>query len=74
MFFQTTVQESLEHIFVCTEHTNKQTLVYMSEANTPKTLVCALLIKLYKILLCFALGLLDSEIVKNNSFSSWLLD
>ena len=44
--------------------TNKQTLLYRFEANTPKTSVCAPLVKLYKFLLCFALGPLLSEILK----------
>ena len=48
--------------------TNKQTLVYMSEANTPKTSVCAPLVRLYKILLCFALRPLVSEISKYKFF------
>ena len=50
--------------------TNKQTLVYMSETNTPKTVVCSTLVKLYKILLSFALGPLVSEILKNKGFFS----
>ena len=40
----------------------------MSEANTPKTSVCAHLIKLSKMLLRFSLGVLVSEILKNNFF------
>ena len=40
----------------------------MSETNTPKALVCAPLIKFYKIFLRFALGPLVSEILKNNVF------
>ena len=47
----------------------------MCAANTPKTSVCALLVKLYKVLLCFAFEPLVSEISKNKVFvSSWLLD
>ena len=37
----------------------------MSQANTPKTSVSAPLVKIYKILLRFALGPLVSEILKN---------
>ena len=48
--------------------TNKQSLVFMSEANTPKTSLCAPLIKLYKMLLHFALGPLISDILKNNFY------
>ena len=53
--------------------TKKQTLVYMYEANTPRTSVCAPLVMFYKILLRFALGPLVSEILKK-FFFSWLLD
>ena len=42
----------------------------MSEAKTPKTSVCAPFVKLYKILLRFALGPLVSEILKNTVFFS----
>ena len=41
----------------------------MSWTNTPKTSVCAHLVKLYKILLCFALGPIVSEKMKNKLFS-----
>ena len=40
----------------------------MSEANTPKPSVSAPLVKLYKILLRFALGPLVSEILKSKVF------
>ena len=46
----------------------------MSEANTPKTSVCAHLVKPYKIWLRFALGPLVSEILKNEKNFSYLLD
>ena len=60
---------SLTNFFhVLNVQTNKKTLVYMSEANTPKTSVSAPLVKLYKILLRFALGPLVSEILKNKVF------
>ena len=42
--------------------TNKQTLVYVSEANKPITSVCAPLFKPYKVLLLFALGPLDQGV------------
>ena len=42
--------------------TDSLSLVYMSEANTPKTSLFFPLVKLYKILLRFALGPLVSEI------------
>ena len=45
----------------------------MSKPNTPKTLVSAPLVKLYKILLHFALGPLVSEILKNNFLKSYKL-
>ena len=63
--------------------TNQHTFLYMSETNTQTTLVCAPLIKFYKILLRFALRPLVSEILKNTGFFSacfwttyfpWLLD
>ena len=40
----------------------------MPEANTQKALVCAPFVKLYKILLLFALGPLVSEILKHKVF------
>ena len=39
----------------------------MSEANTPKSSVCALLVKLYKMLFCFAVGTLVSDMLNNNN-------
>ena len=40
----------------------------MPETNTPKTLVCAPMVKFYKILLRFALGALVLAILKNKVF------
>ena len=58
-----TFQELLDHIFSCT---NKQkTLLYMSDANKPKTLVWASIVRLYKNVLRFALGPLVSGILSN---------
>ena len=53
-------------LHVLNAQTNIQTLVLMSGTNTPKTSVCAHLVKLYTILLCFALGPIFSDIKKNN--------
>ena len=56
--FKTTIHEFRDLFFhVLNVQTNKQTLVYMSKANTTKTSVCAPLVKLYKIVPRFALVL-----------------
>ena len=84
MFFKHNFKNFLNTFFhVLNVQTNQQTFAYLSETNTPKTLVCAPLLKFYKILLYFALGHLVSEILKNlvfftacfwTNYFPWLLD
>ena len=50
------------------KQTNKQTWELMSGTNTPKTSVCAHLVRLYKILLRFVLRPIASEIMWNIFF------
>ena len=84
MFFRQQLKNFLNTFcHVMNVKTNQYAFEYMSETNTPKTLVCTPLIRFYKMLLCFALGPLVSEILKNKVFFlacfwtnyfSWLLD
>ena len=69
MFFKTMVQDFVQLIFyVPNVQTNKHILVYMPEDNTTKTSLCTYLVKLYKIVLRFALGPLVLEILKHTFF------
>ena len=69
MIFKQKFKTLLNSFFhVLNVQTNKQTFVYMFEDNTPKTSVCAPFIKLYKILLRFALGPLSFRDIQEPSF------
>ena len=59
---------------VWTEQTNNRTFILMSETDTQETSVGLHLVKLYKILLYFAVGALVSEIWKNYFFSQLILN